>query len=296
MGIVSVTELAAVSASRKFGEAPKMSRQFVVEVDSPATDTAAITNAPGISFLDRHPEAGYCRAFDVQVSNYNDSRWHYIVEWRYELPKQQNPQLHPLARPDIWKFSTSGLSVPALTYYDGDGNDNVLPLVNTAFDYFEGCMMDLACLDVHISGNRASFDYTLALQVQNAVNATTYLGGEKHTWKCEGVSGQPAVEVFFEQEVRFWQVEVVLKYRPDGWPLQLPNIGWNYLDAGQKKRVYVVDTDTNEKVPSSNPQALDSSGGMKLISYGSPSEPDKLSRRVSPEVEFSQYFGLPPQN
>jgi hypothetical protein len=295
MGIVGYTELAVIGASRRFGEAPTYVRQFVVEVDDPTTTTAVITNAPGVSFLQQHPEAYYLRAFDVRVSNYNGSRWHYLVEWTYQLPKQQNVQLHPLARPDIWKFATSGMAVPALTYYEGNGNGNVLPLVNTAYDYFEGIQTDLSCLDVHISGNRATFDYRKALEVQNAVNKLPYLTGDQYTWKCEGISGQPAVEVFNEQEVRFWQVEVVLKYRPDGWPLQLPNVGWNYLDAGKKKRVYVVDPDSGDKVPSSNPQALDSSGGLKLLSYGAPSEPDILIRRTSPEVDFASYFGTPPE-
>lgn len=293
MAVVNVTELAVVNASRKFGEPPRYTRHFVVEVDSPTTSTNVISNAPGVVFLDPHPEAGYVRAFNVSVSNYEGSRWHYLVEWSYELPKQENPQQHPLARPDIWKYSTSGLAVPALTYYDD--NDNVLPLKNTADDFFEGLTMDLACLDVHISGNRPTFDHALALKVQNAVNSAPFLTGGIYTWKCEGVSGQPAVEVFNEQEVRFWQVEAVLKYRPDGWPLQIPNVGWNYKSGSVKKRVYVVDPDTGEKVPASNPQALDNNGGMLIESYGNVSPPDILQRRVSPRIDFSQFFGQPPQ-
>lgn len=295
MGVVSWQELAVVSASRKFGEPPRYSRQFVVEVNDPATSTNVIANAPGVVFLDPHPEATYVRAFNVNVSNYEGSRWHYLVEWSYELPKQENPQQHPLARPDIWKFSTSGLSVPALTYYEGVDNDTIYPLKNTADDFFEGLTEDMACLDAHISGNRATFDYTLALQVQNALNNAVYLSGERYTWKCEGVSGQPAVEVFNEQEVRFWQVEVVLKYRPDGWPLQIPNVGWNYRDGSKKKRVYVIDPDTGEKVPASNPQPLNGSGGMLIESYGDVCPPDILTRRVSRAIDFSQYFGQPPQ-
>lgn len=295
MGILNAKELAVVSASRKFGEPPRYSRQFVVEVDDPATSTNLISNACGIGFLDPHPEAGYVRALNVQVSNYEGSRWHYLVEWSYELPKQENPQQHPLARPDIWKFSTSGMSVPALTYYEGVGNNDVRSLINTADDFFEGLMMDLACLDVHISGNRANFDFQQALSVQNALNDAPYLNGAKHTWKCEGISGQPAVEVVNEQEVRFWQVEAVLKYRPDGWPMQIPNVGWNYLDGSAKKRVYVIDPDTNEKVPASNPQALALDGSMLITSYMGISPPIILTRRVSPEVNFDQYFGQPPR-
>jgi hypothetical protein len=69
MGVVSYTELATVSASRKFGEAPTFQRKFVVEVDDPTTSQTAIANAPGVSFLAAHPEASYCKAMNVGVSN-----------------------------------------------------------------------------------------------------------------------------------------------------------------------------------------------------------------------------------
>jgi len=293
MAIISTTELATVSAGRKFGEAPTFTRQFVVEVDSPTTAQTDIVNSVGIVFLDPHPEAAYCVAFDTKVSNYNGSRWHYLVEWSYELPKQANTDKNPLSRPDIWKFTTSGLAVPALYYYDGDGNGDIRPLQNTANDYFEGVTTDVSVLQAHISGNRATFDFGLATLAQNALNDAPYLGGAKWCWKCEGISGQPAVEVVNEQELRYWQVEVTLKYRPDGWPLQIPNVGWNFIDAvgGAKKRVYVLDAqNNNEQVPSANPQPLNNDGSLKAAGGA----PDILVRRVAPTINFSQYFGTPP--
>ena len=286
MGITTVTELATVSASRKFGEPPVFQRKWVVEVNDPTTPQTDIVNAPGVSFLTPHPEAVYCLAINASVSNYSGSRWHYEVTWDYELPKQQNPDLNPLARPDIWKWTTGGLTVPALYYYDGG---TLKPLQNSADDFFEGATTDISTLQASISGNRATFDYGLAQAVANSVNSDTYLGGEPGTWKCGGISGQPAVEVVNEQEIRYWQVEVTLEYRPDKWNLQLPNVGWNFLDGGTKKRAYVVDPDTGERVPSSNPQPLNPDGTIKS------GAPDILERRVQREVAFNDYFGQPTQ-
>ena len=286
MGIVSYTELATVAASRKFGEAPTFQRKFVVEVDDPATPQTTIANAPGISFLAAHPEASYCKAMNVGVANYNGSRWHYEVTWDYELPKQQNVDPNPLARADIWKWSTGGLQVPALYYYEGE---TLTPLQNSAQDFFEGVQTDISTLQASISGNRPTFDYGLATTVTNAVNAESYLGGEAYTWKCSGIAATPAVEVVNEVEIRYWQVEVTLEYRPDGWPLQLPNIGWNYLDGSTKKRAYVIDPDSGDKVPSSNPQPLTTGGA---ISTGAPTV---LVRRVHKAVNFQQFFGTPTQ-
>jgi len=290
MGIVSVTELAQVSASRKFGEAPVFQRQFVVEVDTPTTTQSAVLVASGVPFLAPHPEATYCKALNASVSNYNSSRWHYLVTWDYELPKQQNVDPNPLARADIWKWSTGGLQVPSLYYYEGE---TLAPLQNSANDFFEGVTTDISTLQASISGNRATFDYGLATTVTNAINSSSYLGAPQYTWKCSGIAANPAVEVVNEVEVRYWQVEVTLEYRPDGWPLQLPNIGWNYLDGITKKRV-TVDYDPGggqpiEKVPSSNPQPLNING---TLATGAPTI---LVRRVHKAVNFAQYFGTPTQ-
>lgn len=286
MSVVKVTEQAVVSATQKFGEAPTFQRKWIVEVNDPATTQTEIVQSVGVSFLTPHPEAAYCKAMTASVGNYSGSRWHYEVTWDYELPKQENPDPNPLARPDIWKWSTGGLSVPALYYYDGD---TLKPLQNTADDFFEGATTDISTLQASISGNRATFDYGMATAVTNSVNSDTYLGAPAGSWKCSGISAQPSVEVVNDAEVRYWHVEVTLEYRPDRWNLQLPNIGWNYLAGGEKRRVWVKDPETDEKVPASNPQPLDNAGGLKT------GAPDILERRVHRQVAFSSYFGTPTQ-
>jgi hypothetical protein len=289
MSVLSVTELPTVSASRKFGEPPVFQRKWVVEVDAPTTPQTTIVNSVGVVYTQPHPEAAYCLAMNVSVGNYNGSRWHYEVTWDYEVPKLSSSQLspNPLARADVWKWSTGGLQVPALYYYDT--GDVLKVLQNSANDFFEGATTDISTLQASISGNRATFDYGLATTVTNAVNSATYLGGAAYTWKCSGIAANPAVEVVNEVEVRYWQVEVTLEYRPDGWPLQLPNVGWNYLDGSTKKRCYVIDPDTSDKVPASNPQPLTTSGA---ITTGAPTV---LVRRVHKAVNFQQYFGTPTQ-
>jgi len=284
MAVVSTTELATVSATRKFGEPPSFQRKWVVEVDNPTTPQTQIVNAVGVSFLSSHPEATYSVAMNVSVSNYNGSRWHYEVTWDYELPKQANPSANPLARPDIWRWTTGGLQVPALYYYDGT---TLKTLTNSAGDYFEGATTDISTLQASISSNRATFDYGLATAVTNSVNSDAYLGSAAYTWKCSGIAGTPAVEVVNEVELRYWQIEVTLEYRPDGWPLQLPDVGYNYLDGSTKKRAYVIDPDTSEKVPASNPQPLTTAGALKT------GAPDILTRRVHRAIPFATYFGTP---
>jgi hypothetical protein len=116
------------------------------------------------------------------------------------------------------------------------------------------------------------------------------LGGVAHTWFCTGISGQQASEVVNDAEVRYWQVSAELIYRQSGHNLLLPNVGFNFLDSGVKKRAYVKDPDSGEKVPCTTPVPLTSSGGIK----GDNAEPDILVRRVYPETDFSNFFGTPP--
>jgi hypothetical protein len=300
MSVVRTTELAEVSGSRKFGEPPVYQRQWVVEVNDPTTSTTDISNGPGVTFLDPHPDANYCRAFNISVANYNGSRWHYLVTWDYEVPKLSQEQLdaNPLNRTDIWKFTTTGMAVPALYYYYGSGNNDRRALTNSAGDILEGAMTDISVLQASISGNRQTFDYSTAANVTNCVNDLPYLGGAAYTWKCRGISGQPAVEVVNEIEIRYWQVEVSLEYNPTGWPLLLPNVGWNYVSGGQKKRVWVYyDPGSGqplEQVAASNPQPLLSNGALDTASPGESNPPMLLTRRVHKAINFQQYFGTPP--
>jgi hypothetical protein len=294
MGIVKYTELATVSASQKFGEPPAYSRQWVVEVDDPTITQSDILQATPVAWLDPHPDFGWAKAFTAAVENYNGSRWHYLVKWDYEVPKQKDLDPNPLSRPDIWKFATSGMAVPALWYYAGTGNGDKRALTNSAGDFFEGVTTDLSVLKAHISGNRPTFDYAIAASVTNAVNDSTYCGGAAYTWRCDGISGQPAVEVVNGSEIRYWQVEVELTYRPDGHAMLIPNVGWNYLQSGERRRVWVWNESKTEKLPASNPQPLNSNGTLDTSSPGEANPPLLLTRRTQAAVNFSTYFGTPP--
>jgi hypothetical protein len=291
MGIKSTTEIAAISATQTFGEVPKLQRQWVVEVDDPTTTHDMISKGPGVSFLSQHPDAAYSLAMDCKVDNYNGSKWHYLVTWNYEVAKQANTEQSPLSRPDVWKFSTSGMSIPALWYYDSSNTRRAL--VNSAGDFFEGATTDLSMLTAHISGNRQIFDYARATGATNILNDAQYLGGAAYCWKCDGISGEPAVEIVNDFEVRFYKVEVTLSYRPDGWPLLLPNVGYNFISGGQKKRAYVIDSATGDQVAASNPQPLNSDGSLQT-SYGESNPPIIITRRVHAAGNFTELFGIPP--
>jgi hypothetical protein len=198
---------------------------------------------------------------------------------------------NPLARADIWSFSTGGSAVPALAYFHGGGNGDMRALVNSAFDFFEGAMTEESELRATISGNRSVFPAGLAASVTNCINADAYLGAQPYQWKCQGISGQQQVEVVNGAEVKYWSVSVELAFRQSGWRLMLPNVGYNYIEGGKRERAYVLDPeDKTTKLPSSNPVALNDNGSLKDAGTA----PDILYRRVHREVGFQPLFGTPP--
>ena len=287
MAVISYREVIPRTFSHKFGEAPTAERKYIITVDEPTATQAAI-NAIGIIHGSPHPEFPYLRMLDASATE--TDRHHVEITYRYDLPKQEDLDPNPLARPDVWSFSIGGSQVPALVYYDGSGNSNKKPLQNTAKDFFEGLTTLEAEVRASISGNRPTFPLANAAAVTNSVNSSSYLGGAAHAWLCAGISGQQVTEVVNDVELRYWQITVELVYRASGHDLLLPNVGWNYLEGGEKKRVWVKDPESGEKVASGSPRALTNAGGLKADDQ----EPDILTRRVHPEANFSSYFGSPP--
>jgi hypothetical protein len=249
-----------------------------------------VLNTIGIFHGASHPEYGYLLCTEGALNELD--RFHVEVTYSYEVPAigTADSAPNPVARRDIWSFSTGGSAVPALVYYEGGGNGDLRPLVNSAFDFFEGAMTEESELRATITGNRLVFPIGVAAQVTNAVNSDAYLGAQPYQWKCQGLTGQQQVEVVDGVEIKYWSVSAELAYRQSGWRLMLPNVGWNFLEDNEKKRAYVTDSETDEKVASANVVALNSNGSIKSPGVA----PDILYRRVHKEVAFQPLFGVPP--
>jgi hypothetical protein len=286
MGIVGWRETTGRSLTHQFGESPSAERRFVVTLDSTDTGTQSIINAVGISHLAPHPEYGFLKMTNATVTEASPTPFHAEVSYSYSVPEQEEQDPNPLARPDVWSFSTSGAAIPAFYYFDGD---TPKVLVNSADDFFEGAMADESEVRATIQSNRPSFPLALAAQVTNCVNSDAYLGAPQYHWKCGGISASQATEVVNDVEVRYWQITAELVYRQTGWELQLPDVGYNVFEGGQKIRGYVLDPDDKTtRIPCANPIALNTDGTRR------DGAPTILKRRVHRAVAFAGLFGQPP--
>ena len=279
-------EILPRTVTHKFGESPTAERRFVVSTDG-ETLQQDVLNMVGIYHLSPHPEWPFLMMLSVSVTETDP--YHSEITYSYSMPEQQDTDPNPLARPDIWNFSAGGSNVPAADYFDGVGNATIKPLVNAAGDTFDGVTKTEAELTATISGNRANFDVGLAALITNCVNNAAYLGGAQYTWLCTGISGLQATEMVANAELRYWQVAVTLIYRQSTHLLKLADAGLNFLDAGTKKRCFVVD-EAGFKINSANPMALDAAGAMQAPAV----DVRVIQRRMHPEINFQQYFGVPP--
>jgi hypothetical protein len=271
------------------GASPEFERRFVATLNNPDTNAGLVIATIGCQHYSPHPEYPFARCYEVEVNeSFEGNRyWHEVIA-RYKIPEAEelDIDLLPWLRPDVWKFQTQGVAVPALSYYDGSTQK---PLTNSAGDYVEGLLVDEAQQKITITSNRQQFPSTLAAAVTNCVNDGSYLGFPQDGVKVQGISGEQATEQVNGQEVRYWKITSELLGRQTGWNLLLPDVGFNYIDGGVKKRADVEGPD-GEQVPSANPIALDGNGGKQAGG----ALPAILTRRVYKRISMSQYFGTPP--
>lgn len=290
MSVVSFKELFR-KAVYEVGTTRQLSREFVCVLSdavlSSPIDGPQIGAALGIDLGSVHPTYGNNKCSKVTITEGHEGspyHVHVLAEYRFISDRELTS---PTNRAAMWEFDGSPGEIPALFYYDGSGNGTMRPLTNSAFDFFGGLVAQEALVLARVTQNFSALP-TGWIGSQNFVNDSTYLGRPQHTWKVGGVKIAQTEEEFGGGIVRFWQATAELQYRQSGHNLQLPDVGWNFIGGGQKRRAMVFDFENAEWVPSSNPVGLDGSGGLTL------NAPAILNRRVNPVADFQSLFGNPP--
>jgi hypothetical protein len=289
MSVVSYREVLPRTFQHRLGEPPRAATKWVITVTEPVSTQTALDTI-GIYHGSSHPEYAYLVCTDAQVSE--QDRHHVEIQYSYEVPPATELatfQPNPLARSDVWQFTTGGAQVPALTYYNGSGNADRRPLVTAAEEVIPSIVTLEAEVRLTISGNRAAFPSATAAAVTNAINDAPFLWGAAHTWQCTGITGSQASEVVNGQVVNYWQVGAELTFRQTGHDLLIPHVGMTCIVGSSRKPVTVVGYD-GLLYAATNPQPLNSDGTQKSGIQA----PDILTRRIYPEVNFTSYFGVPP--
>ena len=291
MAIVSTKELAR-TFSQEIAKAATLKRRWVCvlsddTLSSPPTETALIAATTGGDWGVSHPGLSSWKLRKVEITEgFEGSPYHVEVVAEYGVV-QANELLTPVNRAAVWSFEASAGDFPALYYYSGSGNGTTYPLTNSAYDYFPGLMTQESLVRATVQKNFAALPASW-FALNNHVNSDTYLGCAPGTLRVAGIATNRVTEVFGAAEVSYWNATATIAYRQSGHALQLPDIGWNFISGGQKRRAMVFDFQNSEWVASPNPVGLDGSGGQ------TGGQPAILVRRVNPEAAFLAVFGAAP--
>lgn len=290
MGVASVKELSR-KAEYEVGQVRKLTREFVcVLTDDTLTGSPLyepdLFTAVGVDLGSIHPtyslEPYRCRKM-VLTEGFDGSPYHVHLAAEYGIIAA-NELTTPLDRSTVWEFDSQPGEIPALTYYD---NTTLRPLTNSAYDYFPGLVTQESTVVMTAQKNFATFPSSW-LGAMNHVNNATFFGCAIHTVKVQKVKVTTVREQYAGAVASYWSATAELHYRQSGHNLQLPDIGWNFIDGGQKRRAMVFDFENSEWVASPNPVGLDGSGALTL------GVPAILARRVNPAADFATVFGTPP--
>ena len=286
MAVISFREMPRTGEWR-FGETPELNRRFIITVDTPgATTPLQCVQAVGVDIGTKHPQYTGVPCINISINeNYDDSPYHIELVARYGA-SDVGESPNPLLRPSQWKFENFGQQAARLWYYGDDGNR--YPLTNSAYDFFEGITADEAFTRVTITSNILVFPSALAAAVTNRINQDPYLFQPPGSWKCQGVTAEEKREVVGTDLLAYWAVTVSLLYRESGWNLLLPDMGFNYIGDGQKRRVMTFDFQNSEWIPSPVPMGLNGAGQQ---TFGAPAI---LNRRIYAFASFNSSFGAPP--
>lgn len=291
MSFLSLKELPR-KAVYEIGKTRQLTCEFVIVRSDDAIEATAVTESAvfAASGLDLKIAHSTYTAYKLRKLTYTEGHegspyhGHVLAEYGIILDSEL---LSPTARTALWSFSSAPGEVPALYYYSGSGNGTKYPLTNSAYDYFPGLVTQESVVAITVEKNFASLPDTW-IQAQNHVNDATFLGCPAGSVKVEKVDVVTDREDFNGTVVAFWKATAELRYRQSGHAYQLPDVGYNFISGGEKRRCMVFDFQNDEWIPSPNPVGLNGSGAQTA------GAPAILSRRVNPETNFTTLFGAPP--
>ena len=297
MSVASYHELAR-TFENELGGQPKAVRTWAVTLSDDTLQNSPTTHGDVINALSinnygsAHPDIvnSYFGLRKVTITErYSDSPYHVLAVAEYGVVSANELQ-SPVSRTAEWSFESKPSQVAALYYWDGTTRR---ALTNSAFDYYEGLTTEELIVVAKVTKNYSDFDAANGPQdlinATNKLNSGIYLGCAVHTWKVAGVSTEYVTEIYNNVSHQYWRTTSELQFRQSTWNLFLPDVGWNFIDGGQKRRAMVFDFQNAEWVASPNPVGLNGSGGMNFTAT-----PFINERRVCEEVNFSPLFGTPP--
>lgn len=218
--------------SGKYQDNYAYTRGFLVRTDSQAEPLSDISNAPGVAYMDEHPDDSSVVMLEFDVKPAEESGLLYVVSFKYgpapfdssEGGGEEDPQyVAGLMKQAVWTASSSVTTGPV----DKDINGNAI--VNSAGDPLEDVTSELAEFKLQVTLyalNHATW-MQYAREYTNAINDATWNGGAAGEWKCQGCSARLNAETHLGAAINVWELTWDFAYREGGWDPLLLDIGFN---------------------------------------------------------------------
>lgn len=220
-----------------------------------------------------HPHDANAKAKDFRVQQIGTTEWTVTVEYDTQQDEaggsssgSKGNKPNPLNRQprDSWSFAQFQEDV------ERDVDDEEIATANGEF--IAGITRDASNLVLQYQRNEASFNVATALEYQDTVNKSTFLGAPPRCAKVQAITAQKQ----FEDNVRFYEVTYEIHFRRQGWDKKI-------LHQGRKfKRSYVKAT------PITGPEVVKLTEEGVIIKPGDTKLPFYKTFKVYEERDFNR--------
>lgn len=287
------------SGSGKYKDGSEWKRVFYVRTDELDTSMVDISNAPGIAYMDEHPDdsSTVMDTFDVKVADGTGLLYAVTFNYKKISPDEKEPPEDEPGqmdfKPPVWGGSSSVTTGPIQPNADKELKDKKgTKICNSAGDPLEGLEQEYAEERLTLTQYYASHATWMPLsrQYTNAVNNAEWNGGAIGTWKCQGCSKKLNIENKNGATTVYWELTWEFAYRADGWSLKPWDIGFAQRvnedgepsAAGTKRAVIKGQDGKGVK----QPVAL-----VAGVAKAAGEPPDALEFFVYEEKDFASVFG-----
>lgn len=181
------------------------------------TDTALQTTRCSKISIDLIEDLG---TYHATTNPNGGTLWDVTVEY---TTKGSEEQQNPLDKPPEVSFEFDNFTRAVTQTWDGT------PILNSAAKEFNPPIeIDDSRPVLRIRRNEASFNPSIAIQYQNAVNSDSFYGVDPRVAKILKIGGNYRKEVLYT----YWEVEYVISFNRDTWDLRPLSRGFYSLAPG----------------------------------------------------------------
>lgn len=269
MSILSVIEVAGRTLGINQKGDREAERRYKVQGSTKTESAFDVRTAAGLPLMfSEHPDEAGLRVVDVAIQQVDDNPyiWEVTVKYSSVLDNGEQDE-NPLNQPAVIEYSSAPYQRVAWKTID-----NVSVTNSAGMFYDPPVMMDDSRPVIRITKNKASFDASLAMAYQDAINTDSFLGIAPYCCKVASFGGRKQFKAVNNVQIPYWEVTLEVHCNFDTWWLQVLDQGYfeyaGTADVNGKPVLREIRYSNNGN-PVNGPTLLNGSG-VRLADGGTP--------------------------